>query len=273
MPLPSQQVCAITPFVAPGNRHKAQFMRTALFRLLLVTALLFGSLAARAQSQGFTPQQRDEIVSIVRNALKQDTSILRDAVIALQDEDARQQNQAQSGMLRNFAPELTQKPGDPVGGNPKGRVTLVEFSDVRCPYCRRMLPTLADLVKANPDLRIVYKDMPVLGPGSVIGAKAELAAQNQGAYEKMHLALMTGTNQVTEDVVKSAAQKLGLNWAKLSADMKSQDVQDRIDANLAVARHLELQGTPAYIVGDTLMPGAVELAELQKAVDAARKAN
>ena len=84
---------------------------------------------------------------------------------------------------------------------------------------------------------------------------------------------MTGTSQITEDVLKSAAQKLGLNWTKLVADMQSQDVQDRIEANLAVARHLELQGTPAYIVGDTLMPGAVELAELQKAVDAARKAN
>ena len=107
----------------------------------------------------------------------------------------------------------------------------------------------------------------------MLGARAELAALNQGAYEKMHLSLMTGTSQITEDVLKSAAQKLGLNWTKLVADMQSQDVQDRIEANLAVARHLELQGTPAYIVGDTLMPGAVELAELQKAVDAARKAN
>jgi protein-disulfide isomerase len=245
-------------------------MRAALFRLVLLLPLLIAGIAARAQGQSFTPQQRDEIVAIVRQALKQDPSILRDAVAALQEEDAREQNQAQAAMLREIAPELTQKPGDPVGGNPNGRVTLVEFSDVRCPYCRRMLSTLADLQKANPDLRIVYKDMPVLGPGSVIGAKAELAAMNQGAYEKLHLALMTGTSQIDEDVVKSAAIKLGLNWARLSADMNSQAVQDRIDANLILAHRLELQGTPAYIVGDTLMPGAVERADLQKAVDAAR---
>jgi protein-disulfide isomerase len=245
-------------------------MRAAIFRAVLLATLSLASLAARAQSQSFTPQQRDEIVAIVRQALKQDPTILRDAVIALQAEDAREQNQAQAAMLREIAPELTHKPGDPVGGNPNGKVTLVEFSDVRCPYCRRMLSTLADLQKANPDLRIVYKDMPVLGPGSVIGAKAELAAMNQGAYEKLHLALMTGTSQIDEAVVKAAALKLGLNWARLSADMNSPAVQDRIDANLTLAHHLELQGTPAYIVGDTLMPGAVELADLQKAVDAAR---
>ena len=104
-------------------------------------------------------------------------------------------------------------------------------------------------------------------------SRAELAAKNQGAYDRMHMALMTGTSAITDDVIKAATLKLGLDWPRLQADMSSQDVQDRIDANLAMAKRLDLQGTPAYAVGDMLLPGAVDLAELQHAVDAARQAN
>jgi len=249
-------------------------MRNFLFGLFLLAVLTAAApLPALAQGSSFTPAQRAEIVAIIRDAMKQDPSILRDALATLQEEENSQQNQAQTGVLRSFAQELNRKPGDPVAGNPNGTVTLVEFSDVRCPYCRRMLPVLAQVLHDNKDLRIVYKDMPVLGPGSMVGARAELAAQNQGAYEKLHQLLMTGTSTITEDVVKTDALKLGLDWPRLQADMKSQDVQDRIDANLAMARRLDLQGTPAYVIGDTLLPGAVELAELQHAVDAARHAN
>jgi protein-disulfide isomerase len=146
----------------------------------------------------------------------------------------------------------------------------VEFYDVRCPYCRRMLPTLATLVARNPDLRVVYKDLPVLGPGSVIGARALLAAQKQGGYQRLHDALMTGSPDVTEDSVRAASTKLGLNWDRLKADMTAPDVLARIDANLALARKLQIQGTPAYVIGTQMMPGAVELAELESAVKAAR---
>ena len=248
-------------------------MRKFLTGLLLLAAITAASLPAWAQGSSFTPAQRAEIVAIIRDAMKQDPSILRDAVTALQDDESRQQNQAQTGVLHSFAQELLHKDGDPVAGNPKGSVTLVEFSDVRCPYCRRMLPVLAQITQNNKDLRIVYKDLPVLGPGSMVGARAELAAKNQGAYDRMHLALMTGTSAITDDVIKTTALKLGLDWPRLQADMKSSDVQDRIDANLAMAKRLDLQGTPAYVLGDMLLPGAVDLAELQHAVDVARRAN
>ena len=247
-------------------------MRKFLTGLLLLATIAATTLPARAQAASFTPAQRAEIVAIIRDAMKQDPSILRDAVTALQDDESRQQNQAQAGVLRSFAQELTHKAGDPVAGNPTGTVTVVEFSDVRCPFCRRMLPVLAQLIENNKDVRIVYKDLPVLGPGSMIGSRAELA-KNQGAYDRMHMALMTGTSAITDDVIKAATLKLCLDWPRLQADMSSQDVQDRIDANLAMAKRLDLQGTPAYAVGDMLLPGAVDLAELQHAVDAARQAN
>ncbi len=248
-------------------------IRIARLTASLIVGLLLLAGPAQAQNASFTAEQRADIISIIRDAMRQDPSILRDAVTALQEDENRQQNQAVAVTLRDFSQELSHKDGDPVGGNPKGAITIVEFSDVRCPYCRRMLPTLADLLKANKDVRIVYKDLPVLGPNSVIGAKAELAAGKQGAYDRMHLALMTGTASITDDVVRTAASKLGLDWARLQSDMKSQDVQDRIDANLALAKRLDLQGTPAYVVGETLLPGAVELAELQRVVSQARRQN
>jgi protein-disulfide isomerase len=248
-------------------------------RLLLLSLALTGALlaasppSAQAQTAEFSPAQRDEIVAIMRDALKRDPSILRDAVMALQQEDSRAEAAAHAGLLAQLAPELLHKAGDPVGGNPNGAVTVVEFSDVRCPYCRRMLPVLAHLLQANKDVRLVYKDLPVLGPGSMLGARAELAAQRQDGYEKLHMALMTGTSNITEDTVKAAAAKAGLDWARLQADMRAPDVQARIDANLALAHQLQLQGTPAYVVGNALLPGAVDPAELQEAVDAARHMN
>lgn len=244
------------------------FMR---FLRLVVLAAAF--VPAMAHAAGFTPQQREEIVGILRDALKRDPSILREAVMALQADDARQQNQAQAGALKTLEPQLAHAPGDPTAGNPQGRITVVEFYDVRCPYCRRMLPTMASLLRANPDVRLVYKDLPVLGPASVLGARALLAAQKQNAYMPMHDAIMTGPPEVTEDSLRALAGKLGLNWDRLQADMKLPDVLARIDANLAMARKLELQGTPVYVVGTTLLPGAVDLTELQEAVTAARKVN
>ena len=239
-------------------------------RLLLSLAILALIGPALALAAGFTPQQRAEIVEIMRDALKRDPSILRDAVTALQDEDTRQASAAAKAAIIALGPELTQSSGDPVAGNPNGRVTVVEFFDVRCPYCRRMLPTVAALLAQDHDIRLVYKDLPVLGPGSVIGARALLAAHKQGGYLKLRDALMTGTANITEDTVRDAAVKLGLDWNRLKTDMTAPDVLARIDRNLDISRRLEIQGTPAYIVGTRLTPGAVELADLQGVVAAAR---
>jgi protein-disulfide isomerase len=236
----------------------------------LLAALLLGLAAPPAMAQGFTPQQRAEIVEVVRQALKTDPSILRDAVTALQEEDARHQEAAARSAISDMAGPLTRTPGDPVDGNPQGDVTLVEFFDVRCPYCRRMLPVMADLLRRDHNLRVVYKDIPILGPGSVLGSKALLAAEKQGGYLKLKDAVMTGPADVTPDTLRAAAAKSGLDWDRLQKDMADPAVQQRIDANLDLARKLDIQGTPAYVIGGKMLPGAVSLAELQEAVAAAR---
>jgi protein-disulfide isomerase len=159
---------------------------------------------------------------------------------------------------------------DPVEGNPRGDVTVVEFFDARCPYCRRMLPVLAELLKRDHDVRVVYKDIPILGPASVLASRALLAAQKQGGYLKLKEAVMTGPADVTEDLLRADAAKVGLDWDRLRNDMADPAVQRRIDANLAMARKLDIDGTPAYVIGSRMLPGALTLSELEDAVADAR---
>jgi protein-disulfide isomerase len=250
----------------------------ALFAgLALVVALGLGlglsapPLRAQPASSAFSPAQRAEIVQILRQAMKQDPSILRDAITALQDDEASRKEGATQQAITALRRELTGNPADPQAGNPKGSVTVVEFYDVRCPYCRRMLPVMAELLKRDPDIRLVYKDIPILGPPSVLGAQALLAAQKQGGYAKLYEILMTGDPTIDMDVLQKATQRAGLDWARLRQDMDSADVKARIAANLALAHRLSIEGTPAYVIGGQMLPGAVDLAELQQAVAAARR--
>ena len=243
--------------------------------LRLVPLLACLCAVAAAQASEFTPVQRDAIVAIVRDALKRDPSILRDAVTALQeDEGTRAQAALRSG-LDTSRQALVADPADPVAGNPRGDVTVVEFFDTRCQYCRRLEPTMASLLASDHGVRLVYKDLPILGPASVLGSRALLAAQRQGeavpgAYEKLRTALMRPGGEQSREGVLGEAMALGLDVARLERDMADPAIQRRIDANLNLARVLGIQGTPALVIGDKLIPGAVDLAELEQAVKAAR---
>jgi protein-disulfide isomerase len=222
---------------------------------------------------GFTSSQRAEIVEILRGALKADPSILRDALTAMQSDNALRQEAAARAAISSAADALNRTPGDPIAGNPDAKVTVVEFYDVRCPYCRKMMPEEAEMLRANSDVKVIYKDIPILGPGSMIGARAVLAAQKQGGYAQLRTALMSGPPDVTTEGVMAAAQRLGLDWPRLAHDMEDASVTARIDANIALARQLDIEGTPAYIIGGKMIPGAVDMSELQNAIDTARRAN
>jgi protein-disulfide isomerase len=235
-----------------------------LFRFLLATvaACLF---IATARADEFTPAQRAEIVQILRDALKHDPTILRDAIAAFQADEGERQRAALTA-----AKDKLVDPADPVGGNPTGDVTIVEFFDTRCPYCRKLEPAMADLLTRDRGVRLVYKDLPILGPPSVLGAKALLAAQKQGGYEKLRDAIMVAPPQITKSTIQTATQQTGLDWKRLERDMEDPAIQARINANIALARSVGIEGTPALVIGGELIPGAVELAELRKMVAKAR---
>jgi len=219
----------------------------------------------------FTTQQRQEIIAIIREALRTDPSLLRDAITALQEEEERQKAGAARGTIGQLATALFRDPEDPVAGNPNGDVTIVEFFDVRCPYCRRMVQVVNELIRRDPGVRVVFKDFPILGPASTLGARAMLSAHRQGGYARMYQALMTGGPTIDDSTLRTAASRAGLDPERLMREMTAPEITGRINANLALGRRLDLQGTPAYIIGDQLLPGAVDLPTLMAAVAAARR--
>jgi protein-disulfide isomerase len=220
---------------------------------------------AASTPSAFTPAQRAEIVQILREALRTDPSILRDAVTALQQDELRQQDAATRNAIAAQSAALLQNSADPSLGAAAADVTVVAFLDTRCPYCRRLLPTMAALLKADPKLRLVYKDLPILGPDSMLEARALLAAQRQGGYAQMQDIVMHLSGPATVPGLRADAEALGLQQ-----DMQDPAIQARLDANLQLARALHVEGTPAFVIGTRLIPGAVELADLQDAVAEAR---
>lgn len=242
-----------------------------LFRAAMCVAVLLLSPCALphpAAAAQFTPAQRAEIVQILRDALKQDPSILRDAIAALQADEAAHQRQA---LLAHQASLVG--PADPVAGNPRGDVTIVEFFDVRCPYCRKLEPDMQQLLASDHGVRVVYKDLPILGPASILASRALLAAQKQGAYDRLRALLMRAPPDITEATIEAAAGKVGLDWPRLQRDMSDPAVQQRLNANLKLANDIGIEGTPALVIGGEVIPGAVDFAQLQQAVAAARTKN
>ncbi len=243
-----------------------------MIRLSLVVSLLLpiALSAPGARAATFTAEQRAEIVAIMRDALKQDPSILRDAIVSLQADEGERTQQATRAAIADERAQLV-TPADPVAGNPRGDVTIVEFFDTRCPYCRRLEPVMDNFLTQDRNVRLVYKDLPILGPASVLGTKALLAAQNQGAYARMREAVMKLPPDTTIAQIEAAARTLGLDWPRMAHDMEDPAVRARVEANLKLAHELGIQGTPALVIGNDLVPGAVDLPELRQAVAEARR--
>jgi protein-disulfide isomerase len=199
-------------------------------RLLMLACLVSLALPAWAADPDFTPEQRKAIVQILRDALRSDPSILRDAIGTLQaDNQAREESEAKQRIAAKQQ-ALFATPNDPVAGNARGDVTVVEFYDPRCPYCRRMVPAIDAMLRKDHGIRLIYKDIPVLGPASVTESRAILAAQAQGGYLKMQAALMANPEQPNDAMIRSIARQVGLDPDKLVADMNGAAVTAKIAA-------------------------------------------
>ncbi|ONG50213.1 disulfide bond formation protein DsbA [Pseudoroseomonas deserti] len=243
---------------------------------LTACAALASPMASQAQAQaqtqlGLTPLQRAEVVEVLRDALKRDPSILREALAAMQEAETRDRATSQRGAILAQREALLADPADPVKGNPQGNLTIVEFFDARCGYCKALHPTLQALLRADPQIRVVMKDLPILGPASVVASRALLAAQRQGKYAAFQDALMQLRGEPTEAALQAEAQKLGIDWVRAKRDMEDPAILARLQHNVGLARALSIEGTPALVIGNTLVPGAVDLPTLQNLVAQARQ--
>lgn len=217
------------------------------------------------------PEQRAAIETIIHDYLLKNPDVMIEALRGAEDKLNHEADARATKVLSDRSTEIFDDPGTPVGGDPQGDVTIVEFFDYRCPYCKQVLPALQTLLREDHKLRFVYKEMPVLGPASVVAAHAALAAQRQGKYEAFHAAMMATKGQITEDTVYKVASSVGLDVDRLKQDMTAPEIERELKANLALADALNIHGTPGFIVGKKIVPGAVDLDALKDMVAEARK--
>ncbi|MDR3491089.1 MAG: DsbA family protein [Gammaproteobacteria bacterium] len=253
-------------------------LNRTLIAIAVASGLAYGSTAfAKDQNATLSDTQKTQIEGVVHDYLMKNPEVIADAVKGLQEKQFDQMRKKTQDVATKNEPALFNTPNDPVAGNPKGKVTVVEFFDYQCPHCVDMVPALNGLVKANGEVRVIYKEFPIRGPMSVTASKAALAANVQGKYMPMHEALMKSASSLTEEKIYSLAKDVGLDVEKLKADMKGDVVDKQIKANYKLAQDLQLMGTPALFVGKTdgkstvveFIPGQVDQASLQASADKA----
>ncbi|MGE5145242.1 MAG: DsbA family protein [Candidatus Eiseniibacteriota bacterium] len=234
---------------------------------------LAGPAAAADASKTFTPDQEQAIRDVVRDYLVKHPEVLMEALQALQEKQQAAEKDLRQKALAEHRQALIADPASPVAGNPKGNVTVVEFFDYRCPYCKSVSDRLFDTIKADGNVRFVLKEFPILGPASVFASKAALAARKQGKYIEFHQALMAVRGNLDDGVVMSVAKSVGLDTKKLRDEMDGRDIAESLENNMKLAQALKIDGTPAFVVGDQLVPGAISTDALKQLIDQTRKTN
>jgi len=236
-------------------------------------ALVVAAVPARAADDALTPAQRREVGTIVHEYLRQHPEVLLDAIQALRDKEEAKARETTRTALKTRRDEIENDPATPFTGNPKGDVTVVEFFDYRCGYCKRAFPAIQAMLKDDGKIRFVFKEFPILGPQSQAAARASLAVWKtaRDKYMLFHTALMTAHGALPESRVLDFARKAGIDVPALQKAMKDPQINRDLARNFALAKALNITGTPAFIIDDNLIPGAVDAATLRHLVEQVRK--
>lgn len=247
-------------------------MIVRLFTSAALAALVVcGAGGAHAQdAQQFTPKQVEAIEKIVQDYLLTHPEIIPQAISALQEKERMAQETEAQRYLNDKGGEIFKDPAAPVLGNPDGDVNVVEFVDYNCGYCKAVHAAVKDAVKADGKVRLIYKELPILGETSVVAARAALAANMQKKYAEFQEALIKNRGPLSEDAIMKIAEQTGLDMEKLKADMASPDVEAALQKNQIQARNLAIRGTPSFIVGSRVIYGAVDKGTLKQLIDQSR---
>ncbi|HXY98591.1 MAG TPA: DsbA family protein [Stellaceae bacterium] len=246
-------------------------MRNLFLRLALGLGAALLLVAPSPADEPLTPAQKAAVETLIHDYFLAHPDFM---VQVLQAAEAKLKADKTEDAKRTIAArreELLHDAATPVGGNAAGDVTIVEFFDYRCPYCKEVEPSLAALIRQDPKLRIVYKEFPVLGEASVYAARIALAARLQGKYAPFHDAMMATRGQIDHEAILRVAQSAGVDVEKAKAEMNAPEIDALIKRNYALAEALDIQGTPAFIIGDTLVPGATDINQLRQLIADARK--
>jgi protein-disulfide isomerase len=225
---------------------------------------------AQEPAPAFDEGQRQAIEEIIADYILDNPELVYRALQVLQERQQAAEAERAKLALDTHREALERDPNSPVGGNPAGDVTVVEFFDYQCPYCKRAAPAVDGLVEGDGEIRVVYKEWPILGPVSVFAARAALAARQQDRYAEFHERVMA-LEKVTEAGVMAVVRDLGMDVDQLRADMDAAEVVAHLEQTNQLARVLGITGTPAFVIGDEIVPGAASRTALEDLVDRARR--
>jgi protein-disulfide isomerase len=236
----------------------------AAFALIAVTPL---------RAQDFSAAQRGEIEKIVRDYIIAHPEVLQEAMAELEKRQQVAEAEKARSAIKSHSEAIFNSPRQVTLGNPQGDVTFVEFFDYNCGYCKRALTDMMDLMKKDPKVKVVLKEFPVLGQGSVEAAQVAVAVRMQDPkkYLDFHQKLLLGRGQADKARALAVAKEIGLDVARIERDLKSEEVAKTLEESMKLAEALGLNGTPSYVIGNDVVIGAVGFAALNQKVQAARQ--
>jgi protein-disulfide isomerase len=235
-------------------------------------ALLIAAMPLSAHAQAFSKAQRGDIERIVHDYLVAHPEVLQEAMTELEKRQTAAEAEKHKAAVKAHAKALFSSPDQVTLGNPNGNVTFVEFFDYNCGYCKRAMSDMLTLLKNDPKLKVVLKEFPVLGPGSVEAARVAVAVRMQAPqkYLEFHTKLLGGRGHADNARALAVAKEVGLDMTRLEKDMKSPEVQNTLQHDFKLAEALGLNGTPSYVIGDNVIVGAIGLKGLQEKINTAR---
>ncbi len=244
----------------------------AMVAAVIVSALISWTPSAFADSHALSVKQRSEVEKLVRQYILENPQVILESVQRMQAETEQKSRQQAQANVVAYRDQLIKDPDAPIGGNPKGDVTVVEFFDYRCGYCKKVFPAIQELLKTDGNVRYVFKEFPILGPDSEFASRAALALwrMDKSKYHAFHTAMMLNKGALPESKVLGIASKLGIDAKALRAAAKAPEIDKILANNFKLAEALNINGTPAFVIGDELIPGAADLATLRQKINKAR---
>jgi len=253
------------------NGSCAWLRQSVLFSFFFVAVFMQQGCSSLGDSPAPTASASpDAMDKAIEQYIRSHPEVIEQSLQALETKREAEEKVRQKTAISKRQQDLLHDPSSPESGNPAGDVTLIEFFDYRCGFCKRAAPAVTQLQKEDSRVRVVYKDFPILGETSELAAKAALASKSQGKHQAFHEALLASKGDMTKDSILAVAGDVGLDAKRLEADMANPEWQNVIDRNRALAKELGISGTPCFIVGTELQPGALDLKGLKELVTRGR---
>lgn len=248
------------------------FARSISVSGLVAAALIALSLVtgpATAADDVLTDTQKKQVEDLVRQYITDHPEVIVEAIQQMQARQEQEKQARAEAALKENKQELEADPEAPVIGNPNGRITIVEFFDYRCSYCKRVFPAVMQVLNDDPRIRYVFKEFPILGPESVAASKASLAVwrHHKAKYMAFHRALMTARGGIPEARILSIAEDIGIDKAELKKNMADPEIDRILERNYRLAQELNINGTPAFVIGGKLVPGAIDADTMKRMVE------